>query len=196
MKNLFSTIFWSVFLAHSFGQSTAQGIYLSVDDFDSSKISFVPVEGKKYKMILHETFYTPIIKIVIGDSTYTFSKDSVFGYRDKENVVHRYYRGHTYSLLNPGEGILLYSRTFLGGYKSSQTIVAYYFSVGASTPPQRLTKWNLKKVFPADASFHELLDLYFRNDADLLGYDSFYKMYKLNRVLQFSQQALSKKILQ
>ena len=196
MKNIFSAIILSVLLTPSLCQSTTQGIYLSANNFDCNKISFAPVEGKRYKMFLHEVFYKPIVKIASGDSSYTFNKAAVWGYRDRDNIVYRFYKKHVYSLLNPGEVILLYSRTYLGGYRNSQTVVSYYFSTDANAPVELLTKGNLKNSFSADTAFHDLLDIHFRNDIELIGYDSFYKMYKVNHVLQLAQQSLSKKTIQ
>lgn len=188
MKRVSVIICLSLFLTASFAQSTTQGIYLSGSDFSNNKASFTPVQGKKYNLHLNEIFYKPLVKIIIGDSTYTVNKDSVFGYRDNENNVYRFSEKNIYKVMNPKENILLYSRTFLGGYKNSQTIVKYYFSANANSAVQLLTKWNLKNAFPTDSAFHELLDMEFSSDNDLLNYDSFYKMYKVNRVFQFSQQ--------
>jgi hypothetical protein len=190
MKRVSVIICLSLFLTASFAQSTMQGIYLSAGDFSNNKISFIPVQGKKYNLCLNEFFYKPTIIITIGDSTYTVNKDSVFGYRDNENNVYRFSEKNVYKLMNPKENILLYSRTFLGGYKNSQTVTKYYFSANANATVQPLTKWNLKNDFPNDSAFHELLDMKFNSDNDLSNYDLFYKMYKVNRVFQFSQQLI------
>lgn len=174
-----------------YSQTSSQGIYLSADDFSNNKISFQPIEGKKYKLHLNDFFNQASIKISIGDSTYQVQKDSMFAYRDKENNVYRLVGRSNYKMLNPTEQILLYSKTSLGGYKNLQTIITYYFSSNASSSIQSLTKWNLKNAFPMNTAFHELLDMMFTNDHELIMYDNFYNMYKVNRVLQFSEQLLT-----
>lgn len=180
-------------ISFSYAQTSMQGIYLTADDFTNNKISYHPVEGKKYKLHLNNFFNPSYLKISIGDSTFEIQKDRIFGYRDKENNVYRFYDKNIYKILNPSETILLYSKTALGGYKNLQSIVSYYFSSNAGSSIQTLTIWNLKNAFPNDTAFHELLDMIFHNDHDLMNYDRFYKMYKVNRVFQFSQQLLTTK---
>ena len=172
----------------SFTQNIEQGVYLSAKDFNNKKISYSPMPKKKYKMDLNDFFNNPTIKITIADSSYTFHKDSIFAYRDKENRIYRLYGRESYEILNPKEKILIYSHTSLGGNKNTQSIVKYYFSSSSEGKIQTLTKWNLKTSFPTDSVFHELLDMYFRTDDELMNYDSFYKIYKINRAYQFSKE--------
>lgn len=171
-----------------FAQNSLQGIYLSRKDCSNNHISFSPIKEKKYKLKLYQFLNNPTIKITIGDSMYTLNKDSIFGYRDNKNIVHRFYKKNLYTVLNPTESILLYSRTYLGGYKNTPLDIQYFFSTPTNDAVQPLTKWNLKKVFLHDTAFYQLLDMAFINDSDLLKYDSFYKMYKLNQVFQYAQQ--------
>lgn len=165
-------------------QDSLRGVYLSVTDFRNKTLSYKPIEGQKYEAQLNEIFYKPFIKIIIGDSTYFLNKDSIFGYRDKTSTVYRFYNKNIYKMLNSNETILLYSHNNLGGYKNSEIVVSYYFSINFTLFP--LSKNNLKRAFPDYPAFHELLDMYFDNDTDLIRYDTYYKMYKLNRVFQFS----------
>jgi hypothetical protein len=171
-----------------FAQNSLQGIYLSRKDCSNNHISFSPTKEKKYKLKLYQFSNKPTIKITIGDSMYTLNKDSIFGYRDNKNIVYRFYQKNLYTILNPTENILLYSRTFLGGYKNAPSVIQYFFSTPTNEAIQPLTKWQLKKIFLHNTAFYQLLDMAFINDSDLLKYDSFYKMYKLNQVFQYAQQ--------
>ncbi len=173
-------------------QKTNEGVYLSSDDFHHGKVSHAKEKGKKYKFYLHEAFNSSTIKIIRGDSIIKLNKDSIFGYTDNENISYRFYNRAAYQIINPTEKILLYSQASVGGYKESQTVIKYFFSINANSPLYSLSKWNLKKSFPADPVFHELLDIYFGYDTELLNYDSSYKIYKLNRVYQLSQQTTIK----
>lgn len=163
------------------------GIYLTNSDFDSSKVAFVKVGKLKYKLRVDNLFNESIVKVVIGDSTFKFLKDSIFGYRDEANVNYRFYNKKTYRILNPKEGILLYNITTMINTKGNQTAVNYYFSVTASSAIYPLTKLNLKRAFPNDSNYHELIDMYFNTDSDLLAYDSFYNQYKINRIYKIKQ---------
>lgn len=192
MKQIIFLLFIFLNYSNLVAQETKEGIYLTASDFINHKISFTPIEGQKYKIRLNEFWNNPFIKIIIGDSTYKIKKDSIFGYRDKDTIVHRFYDGNTYTVLNPNETILLYSKTTFSAFKTSQTIVNYYFSKAANTEVIPLTKWNLKHAFPTDSIFHELLDMEFSSDSNLIFYDSFYKIYKINRLFQVSKQIILK----
>lgn len=163
------------------------GIYLTYSDFDSARIAFVKKGNLKYKLRVDNLFNESIVKIIIGDSTFKFLKDSIFGYRDDDNVNYRFFNKKTFRILNPKEDILIYSITTVVNPKGNQTAINYYFSVTASSAIYPLTKLNLKRAFTDDSNFHELIDMYFNSDSDLLAYDSFHNQFKINRIYQIKQ---------
>src|SRR5271157_2356313 len=165
-------------------QKINEGVYLTAKDFTNSKISFVNDQlNNKYKVRLNETFNSPKITIIKGDSVIKLNKESVFGYRDKKNNCYRFYNKAEYQIINPSEKILLYSKSELeGGFRSTHKVTHYFFSENANSPIYALTKWNLKAVFYKEVSFLELLDVYFESDNQLTAYDSINKIYTLNRV--------------
>jgi hypothetical protein len=59
----------------------------------------------------------------------------------------------------------------------------YFFSIGPAGDVLPLTILNLKKAFPENHAFHDLLDMSFKHDSDLTKYDDFHKMFKVNRLL-------------
>src|SRR5262245_44178324 len=65
---------------------------------------------------------------------------------------------------------------------------AYFFSVGPKGDVLPLTILNLKKAFPDNHTFHDLLDMTFKHDSDLTKYNEFHKMYKVNRLLEASSE--------
>src|SRR5215471_5712160 len=65
---------------------------------------------------------------------------------------------------------------------------AYFFSVGPKGDVVPLTILNLKKAFPDNHTFHDLLDMSFKHDSDLTRYDDFHKMFKVNRLLDASTE--------
>ncbi len=163
------------------------GIYVTSSDFDSGRVSFVKKEKLKYKFQTDNLFNATYVKVVIGDSVFKFHKDSIFGYRDEYNVSYRFYHKRTYRIINPKDGILLYSFSAIINPKGHHSSVSYFFSVNNSSSIYPLTKLNLKRVFSNDSNFHELIDMYFHSDNDLIAYDSFYKQYKINRIYQIKQ---------
>ena len=65
---------------------------------------------------------------------------------------------------------------------------AYFFSVGPNGDLLPLTILNLKRQFPDNHAFHDLLDMSFKHDSDLTRYDEFHKMFKVNRLLEATTQ--------
>jgi len=70
--------------------------------------------------------------------------------------------------------------------RKGATEKTYFFSVGPSGDIAPLTIVNLKKAFPNNHAFHDLLDMTFKHDSDLTWYDDFHKMFKVNRLLAAS----------
>ncbi len=175
-------------------QKGNEGIYLSANDFANGKISFSHnITDGKYKFRLRDISCKSHIKIIAGNKIIRLNKDSVFGYRDKKNTCYRFYKKAAYKIMNPAEKILLYSSTSMEVEpKNSHRVTNYFFSENANSPIYPLSKWNLKTVLYKDGFFHVLLDVYFSCDNELTAYDSFNKIYLLNRVYEESKQTLSK----
>ena len=170
---------------YTLAQST--GIYLTHKDFDNEIISFVKKENLKYKFRVDHIFDDSYVKIVIDDSCFIFKKDSIFGYRDYHSVNYRFYNKKTYRIINPREEILLYSITSIVNPKGNQTVVNYFFSINTDSPVYPLTKPNLKKAFYNDLNFHDLIDVYFRKDSDLLSYDVLNNQYTINSIYNLTK---------
>jgi hypothetical protein len=84
------------------------------------------------------------------------------------------------------KGLFIYSADVL--VRKGTTDKAYFFSVGPNGEVLPLTIVNLKKAFPDNHRFHDNLDLMFRDDSQLTKYDNFHKMFKVNRLLNASEQ--------
>jgi hypothetical protein len=89
-----------------------------------------------------------------------------------------------YTVLNPGELIIIYKYQHLSHSPKEAEKYApkYFFTTSSSNVLKELTKMNLKKAFPNEHAFHDALDAQFREDKELISYDDFHKMYKVNRV--------------
>jgi hypothetical protein len=82
--------------------------------------------------------------------------------------------------------IYIYSADIL--VRKGTTDKTYFFSVGPNGDVVPLTIVNLKKAFPDNHGFHDVLDMAFKNDSQLTKYDDFHKMLKVNRLLIASEQ--------
>jgi hypothetical protein len=82
----------------------------------------------------------------------------------------------------------LYIYTFDVIVRKGASEKTYFFSVGQNGDVQPLTILNLKKAFPDNHAFHDLLDMSFKHDSDLTKYDDFHKMFKVNRLLLASTE--------
>ena len=62
----------------------------------------------------------------------------------------------------------------------------YFFSttVSPSEALKGLTAANLKNAYSTNQAFHDALDANFKTAGELINYDDFHKIYKMNRLLQ------------
>lgn len=89
-----------------------------------------------------------------------------------------------YTILNAGEPIVIYKYQHAAHSPKEvdRYVPRYFFTTSSADILQELTKTNLKKTFPNAHPFHDALDANFKNDKELIEYDDFHKMYKINRI--------------
>jgi hypothetical protein len=102
---------------------------------------------------------------------------------DERNV--RVVGNDRYQILE-ARALYIYSHDVI--VRKGATEKAYFFSVGPTGDVVPLTILNLKKAFPGNHVFHDLLDMAFKNDSDLTKYDEFHKMFRVNRLLLGSNE--------
>jgi hypothetical protein len=165
----------------------ALGIYLSANDFANNKLSYEKNSNEKCKIKIHSASFNSHIKVTCGETTLQFSKDSIFGYKDHENIAHRFYDKKVYEVMNPGANILVYKIRIAGKTKYEQATYNYYFSKEAKAPILPLTIKNLETSFSENQMFIDFLEVHFKTDGDLLEYDTNHVMYKVNYLLELSK---------
>lgn len=171
------------FCASVFAQSQA-GLYLTATDFSNKKLS----HQSKYSHIkTHEVLKKDLIEIICNDSTYTYKKDSVYGYRSKDGTDFRIVNCKFYIILNSEEAILIYKRQEGIVTKGQAPTFRYYFSKDFSSNLIELNLKNLEMAFEDNKAFLKLLELRYSDNSDLLEYDVIHKMYKINRLLKLSE---------
>lgn len=91
-----------------------------------------------------------------------------------------------YTVINPGEAITIYKYVHKAHVprEADKYGPKYFFTTPASDVLQPLTKDNLKAAYPENHPFHDALDATFNDDKDLIKYDTFHKMYKINWLLK------------
>lgn len=173
-----------------YSQKDSSGIYFTANDYVKHTLSFaINCETQKHKIKSNMVFHPKEISIKHGDSTYTYPKDSVYGIKYCDGSIDRVYNNSEYPLINPGEKIMIYKVVSgpLGG-KGSASVTTYYFSKDVGSKIQELTIYNIKMAFPDNHKFHDLIDMEFHSDEELIAYDNIHKIMKINRVLQISLQ--------
>jgi hypothetical protein len=166
---------------------SAQGIYKSSYDFMEGKLAYAKQSpGDKHAIRTDLPFKQSVVKVVTANETVHLEKSDVYGYKDKHNRNFRFYNNANYKILDAA-AFFIYSRevnVVKGKTKTRET--KYYFSADADSPVIDLTISNLKNVFFANREFHDLVDLQFRNDAELARFDPFYNEYKIRSLYEKS----------
>lgn len=181
---IFGLIICFLFNNSAVAQQDSSGVYLNTDDFQAQRLTYaINCKTQKHKIKLKEFFSQPHIVVVHNDSVYTLMKNEVYGYRDCDGDSYRFVDQKVYRILNPFEPIVIY-RYFV--FNSKDPVVDYFFSKGNGGLVEELTKANIKRAFPENHKFHELLDLTFNDELDLSSYDKRRKVYKLIHVYKIS----------
>jgi hypothetical protein len=163
------------------------GIYLSANDFITNKLFFVKNENRKCKIRLHDYSFNSKMKIICGHNIYKLCKDSVFGYLDWQGLPYRFYNKTNYLILNTDTNVVLYRHLVSSGSKYKDAVYSYHFSADISTSIFPLTINDLENCFKTNIEFVRMLEIYFKNDDELLQYYNLHNQYKINRLFQLSK---------
>lgn len=175
------------FTAISFTLYSQQGVYLNASDFRDGKLAYViDCSAKKSNIKLNLLLDKAYITIAQDGQPIKLNKADIFGYKDCDGNTYRFVGKRRYTILNPNEEILLY-KFQTAGSKNQQAQVLYKFSKLRDQQVYDLTIDNLKRAFADNPKFHDQLTAVFNSDNELTKYDSFYKIYRVNRVYQISK---------
>lgn len=180
MKQLLSVV---ILITISVYTTLAQsGIYQTASDYQSGTLSYKQDEGERHAIRADIPFNNYVVKVKDGEESHKLYKWDIYGYRNAKNEDFRFYNEVKYKILD-SKYFPVYSReeyVVKGKEKTRET--RYYFSTHHEGPVHALTLNNLKSAFRAHRDFHDLLDLQFRSDKELLRYDPFYREYKVKAV--------------
>lgn len=188
MKNKIACMIVNVMLlsAAGFAQVDKSGIYLNVADYRNQKLTYeIDCRNDKHKIRLNEFFNKPYITVVHDRKKYTHQKKDIYGFRDCDNNLYRFFGNDEYKVEESKE-IIIYSKNRNETQSKGFTVVKdYYFSQSPNAEIRRITIGNLKIAFPNNHKFHDMLDENFKN-GDASMYDDFHKMFKVNHLLEMS----------
>lgn len=165
--------------------TSAPGLYLTIKDFLNHHLSY----NNGDKIILNEFLASSKIKVITSGESKTLAKKQVFGFHNSSNEDYRFYKNELYQIITTEPWFVYkhYASTSVQGGKGNVKKEFYYFSVKGTDELIPLTVENLKKSFPDNLKFHDLLDL-IKNDADLVSYDSYRNELKVEYLYQKSLQ--------
>lgn len=186
-----SLVLVSVFLAGSFviaEARSATGIYLTAEDYKNGRLaSESDCDSPGHKVELHDILRKPFIHVTHGGETRRYEKSQIYGFRSYGGRDYRFVGNDEYEILE-SKGVSIFALEVLARNpkdtsRGLATSRLYFFSVGAGGHVLPLTLQNLKQAFPDNHVFHDALDANFHTDNELTQFDTFHKMFKVNRLL-------------
>ena len=170
-------------------ETTLAGVYLTLADFQKGKLTYdIDCSTEKQKIKLHDFFSKPYIDVYYKGEKHTLQKKVVYGYRDCNSNIFRFFDNQEYQLAESGDINLYFLQEATPSAKSFKMVNVYYFSASPTGEIKPLTVENLKYAFPNNHKFHDALDETFKGEIAVSDYDTFHKTYKVNHVYQMSQK--------
>ncbi|HEX9514424.1 MAG TPA: hypothetical protein VF939_28220 [Puia sp.] len=168
-------------------QIECSGVYLTANDFVAGKL-LPATDGRPRSRTAEEQIMNcKYVFVNQGGHHHIMNVRDVYALRSCEGKIVRMYNDGYYTLLNPGENILLYVVVCNPVSKGNVLRRKYYFSKDAGSEIEDLTLDNLKAAFRDNQAFHQAVEAQFRADKDLYAYDNAYKCYRLNRIYTISK---------
>ena len=168
-------------------QKKITGIYRSLHDYLDNRPGYTANSGRLPTITLYTLAPRSYVTIRNENNRIRVYKNDIFAYRLANGEVYRIAGNHSFRLLNNNPLLLLYKRSMPASPKAGpEEQFKYYFSTGDGKI-QALTAWNIKQAFAHHATLPDEIDALFKRDAELLAYDSFRGMYKLEWLVNNSR---------
>lgn len=166
----------------------ATGIYLTAEDYTTGQLASEGDCGARgHRVELHDVLGKSFIDVTHDGKTQKYEKRQLYGFRSCDGKDYRFVDNDEYEILE-SLGVSIYERELptqspKDAARGLPRGFRYFFSVGAGGQVVPLTVENLKRAFPDNHAFHDALDMMFHSNDDLTRYDTFHKMFKVNRLL-------------
>ena len=158
------------------------GIYMNLTDYRNNKLTYEIGCTSGEKIHIHDFFWNmATIKVVDDGKKYTLKKGELYGFRDCNNDVYRFYNNMEYLIAEAGNIYIYLRKENTAQNKNNKVVNVYYFSGTPDGEILPLTLGNLKKVYKSNDKFTDLLDKFF-NAGDVSAYDEVHNTYKVNYV--------------
>ena len=168
-------------------QKKITGIYHTLHDYLGGRVSYAADSSHLPKITLYTLAPRSYITMHYKNNRVRLYKSEIFAYRLANGEVYRIAGNNSFRLLNNNPLLLLYKRKMPASPKAGpEEQFKYYFSTGEGEM-QALTAWNIKQAFAHHATLPDEIDALFKKDAELLAYDSFRGMYKLEWLISGSR---------
>ncbi|PSL45328.1 hypothetical protein CLV51_10430 [Chitinophaga niastensis] len=166
-------------------QHKMAGIYKTMNDYRENHLSYSKDSSQEIPRItLHTLAPRDYVSIQYNGNNIHLNKDQFFAYQLTNGEVYRLAGSNAYQLLNKGPHLLLYKRKIPASPKEFPSgKFKYYFSTDQDNTMKELTAWNIKKAFPDNTTLADQVDALFKRDDELMAYDRFHEMYKLEWLL-------------
>ncbi len=155
-----------------------KGIYLTASDFAGKQLSY---NASSKIRINNSLIEMPYVTIVDHGSKKILKKEAIYGYKNKDGNVYRFFNNSEYQIVEAGNIYIYLQIEHVAQSKGFAAKKNYYFSTSASGKVIRLTFDNIRNTFRANGRFLDLLDQFF-SDADVTVYDNIHNTFKINYV--------------
>jgi hypothetical protein len=160
------------------------GIYLTASDYKNKQLHLAGDQSTNNKLRLNDFLGGRTLTMSHNGENHKFSKDSIYGYRDKDGSDYRLYKSNSakYKILENG-AVVIYKAEQTGNKQTGfKPLVQYYFSNGVAGDVHLLSLANLKRTFKGQPAF-DIIDANFQTDSDLIKYDEYHQQFRINRLL-------------
>ena len=184
MKKIYAMLLWLFVFAAKLmvAQTINGGVYMTLDDYTNNKLA-EEVECKKHSNEIfkkHDVFGAKKFVVINKGVKKTYLKNDIYGYRDCENRVWRFYNKQEYEILE-AKNVYIYAieKIVINGIVIERDPI-YYFSDGPNGEIKKLTTANLKATYPNNQTLNNILDAYIETNQDIKGFDATRKTYIAN----------------
>ena len=164
------------------------GLYVTAGDFDAHRLTD-PIACASASRPLDRDAFGGAEVLSWGGATppAQYSKTGIFGFRACDGTDVRFVRGANFRVVRASP-LYLYQHEYQVpmGRSGSRLVAEYFFSTTPADSVRPLTVDALKQAYPQNHRFHDLLDLAFRQDGELMRYDDFHHEYRVARLLRES----------
>ena len=163
------------------------GVFITAADYEQGRLAS-PVEcASSTRPIARDVFTKAQILELRGHGATPgtrYQRSDVFGFRACDGSDVRFVNGESYRI-ERATPLYLYERERRVRVRRGSLLIRdYFFSMAAADSVRPLTLLALKTAYPSNHRYHDLLDLAFRSDDELMRYDDFHHEYRVAHLLR------------